>query len=139
MNRINNLWVVDDDEIYRFAINIIINRSGIADQISYFGNGQVAINTFIENMGEPEQLPDLILLDLNMPVLDGWQFLDAVSKLLPSLLKKVNIFLVSSSNDEEDFERARTLPEVIDMIVKPLTVKTLNEILTRVQQNKISC
>ncbi|WP_031526582.1 response regulator [Dyadobacter crusticola] len=139
MNKVNKLWVVDDDEIYRFAIKIIINRAGIAEETSYFNNGQAAIDAFVENLGDPGQLPDLILLDLNMPVLDGWQFLDAVSKLLPSLPKKVNIFLVSSSNDEEDFEKARSLREVQDLIVKPLTIKSLQEIMQRLEQGSVAC
>ncbi|WP_439555489.1 response regulator [Dyadobacter sp.] len=139
MNKVNRLWVVDDDEIYRFAIKIIINRACIAEQTFYFDNGQVAVDAFIENLSDPSQLPDLILLDLNMPVLDGWQFLDAVGKLLPSLSKKVNIFLVSSSNDEEDFERARSLRDVHDLIVKPLTIKALNEVMLRLQEGPVAC
>ncbi|CAG5068173.1 Regulator of RpoS [Dyadobacter sp. CECT 9623] len=137
MEKINNLWVVDDDEIYRFAVNIIIDRSAIAKQTNYFNNGQLAIDAFNENLSTPDKLPDLILLDLNMPVLDGWQFLDAVGKLLPTVQKKVHIFLVSSSNDEEDFARAQSLSEVQDLIVKPLTPKVLAEILARIQTGPV--
>jgi CheY-like chemotaxis protein len=137
MEKINNLWVVDDDEIYRFAVNIIIDRSAIAKKTNYFNNGQLAIDAFNENLSTPDKLPDLILLDLNMPVLDGWQFLDAVSKLLPTVQKKVHIFLVSSSNDEEDFARAQSLSEVQDLIVKPLTPKVLAEILARIQTGPV--
>ncbi|KAA0991914.1 response regulator [Dyadobacter aurulentus] len=139
MNKVNNLWVVDDDEIYRFAIKIIINRAGISEQTFYFNNGQVAIDAFIDNLHTPDQLPDLILLDLNMPVLDGWQFLDEVSKLLHNVPKKVNIFLVSSSNDEEDVARAKSFDIVQDLIVKPLTTKALNDILIRLQEGPVAC
>ncbi|MCE7060880.1 response regulator [Dyadobacter sp. CY343] len=137
MDKVTNLWVVDDDEIYRFAVNIIIGRSAIAEQTNYFNNGQLAIDAFNENLGTPDKLPDLILLDLNMPVLDGWQFLDAVGKLLPTVQKKVHIFIVSSSNDEEDFARAQSLSEVQDLIVKPLTPKVLTEILARIQTGPV--
>jgi len=139
MNKVNNLWVVDDDEIYRFAIKIIINRAGISEQTFYFNNGQVAIDAFIENLQTPDQLPDLILLDLNMPILDGWQFLDELSKLLHDVRKKINIFLVSSSNDEEDVARAKSFDIVQDLIVKPLTTKALNDILIRLQEGPITC
>lgn len=139
MNKVNNLWVVDDDEIYRFAIKIIINRAGISEQTFYFNNGQVAIDAFVEHLHTPDQLPDLILLDLNMPVLDGWQFLDEVSKLLHNVPKKVNIFLVSSSNDDEDVARAKSFDIVQDLIVKPLTTKALNDILIRLQEGPIAC
>ena len=137
MNKINTLWVVDDDEIYRFAIKIIINRAAIAENTFYYNNGQVAIDAFSENLASPDQLPDLILLDLNMPVLDGWQFLDALCKILPTLNKKVHIFLVSSSNDEEDFERAKTWKEVADFIVKPLTTQALHAILARLHPDAL--
>jgi CheY-like chemotaxis protein len=131
MSKVNNLWVVDDDEIYRFAIKIIINRAEIAEQTYYFNNGQVAIDAFRENMLDPEQLPDLILLDLNMPILDGWQFLEAFNGLSPAVSKKIKIYLVTSSNDEEDYNRARSNSSVDDLIVKPLTINALRDITAR--------
>ena len=131
MSKVNNLWVVDDDEIYRFAIKIIINRAEIAEQTHYFNNGQVAIDAFRENLLAPEQLPDMIFLDLNMPILDGWQFLEAFSCLSPAISKKIKIFLVTSSNDEEDYKRARMTGNVDDFIVKPLTINALRSIMVK--------
>lgn len=121
--------VIDDDEIYTFTVKRVIARSDIAEKTIYFHNGKAALDFLAENAHQPDILPDLILLDLNMPVLDGWQFLDHYGKLLPKLDKKISVFVVSSSIDEEDYTRAKKIEAVTDYIVKPLTVDHLSNIL----------
>jgi CheY-like chemotaxis protein len=129
MNKISTTWVVDDDEIYRFAIKIIMKRANISEKTLFFHNGKMAIDFFIENLHKPDELPDLILLDLNMPVLDGWQFLDAYEKLEPQISKSIAIYLVSSTIDEQDYNRAKSISCVTELIVKPLTIADINRIL----------
>ncbi|RWY47862.1 response regulator [Mucilaginibacter gilvus] len=129
MNKLKIACVVDDDEIYAFTVTRVIARAEIAEKTIFFHNGKAALDFFIANAGKNEELPDLILLDINMPVLDGWQFLDEYVKMMPKLGKKITLFIVSSSIDEEDYARARAIEVVSDFIVKPLTVEHLHYIL----------
>ncbi|MEQ8534886.1 MAG: response regulator, partial [Imperialibacter sp.] len=77
-----------------------------------------------------DELPDVILLDINMPVMDGWQFLDEFVKIKPLIKKKITIYMVSSSIDEADLERAKTYEEVSDFIVKPVKAEDLEKMLS---------
>lgn len=129
MKKINTLCVIDDDDIYTFTIKRIIAKAEVAEKTIFFHNGRVAID-FIYNCVEAiASLPDMILLDLNMPVLDGWQFLDEFIKLVPRIGKKILIYIVSSSIDEDDFKRAKEMELVSDFIVKPLNAIDLRNIV----------
>lgn len=134
MNKIQIACVIDDDEIYTFTVKRIIARSEIAEKTIYFHNGKAALDFFVANAKNTGELPDLILLDINMPVLDGWQFLDEYIKVVPAFGKKITIYVVSSSIDEEDYARARAIGIVSDFIVKPLTVENLHNILEQLQE-----
>jgi CheY-like chemotaxis protein len=134
MNKIKIACVVDDDEIYTFTVKRIIARSEIAEKTIFFHNGKAALDFFVANAQNKPELPDLILLDINMPVLDGWQFLEQYVKLVPRFEKKIPLFIVSSSIDEEDYARARAIEAVSDFIVKPLTVEHLHNILGQLQE-----
>jgi CheY-like chemotaxis protein len=75
------------------------------------------------------QLPEIILLDLNMPVMDGWEFLEEFTLLKPRLEKKITIYVVSSSIAPSDIQRAEAINEVTDYIVKPITTEKLLDML----------
>ena len=128
MNKINTVCVIDDDKIYSFAIKHIINRSGIAENIIFFNNGRVAMDFLNQQIQQRHSLPDLILLDLNMPVLDGWQFLEEFETIKNALKNTIPIYIVSSSIDEEEHSRARSIKSVNDFITKPITISTLQNI-----------
>jgi CheY-like chemotaxis protein len=128
MNKLNTVCVIDDDKIYSFAIKHIINRSGITENIILFHNGRVAMDFFHQQVQEQHSLPDVILLDLNMPVLDGWQFLEEFETIKTSLKKTIPIYIVSSSIDEEEHSRAKAIESVNDFITKPITVSILQKI-----------
>lgn len=121
MKKINTACVIDDDQVYTFTIKRMISNAGIAEKTLFFHNGKVALDFFRENAHHAEQLPELILLDINMPVLDGWQFMDQFVKLLPQIKKRITIYIVSSSIDEEDFNHAKAISEISGFIVKPIT------------------
>jgi CheY-like chemotaxis protein len=129
MEKIRMVAVVDDDEVYTFAVKRIIARSEIAQETTYFQNGKAALDFFTNNLENQAQLPDLILLDINMPVMDGWQFMDAFIALQPHLTKKITVYIVSSSIDEDDYNKAKSIEAVTDFIVKPVTVDALQQIL----------
>lgn len=125
--KIDIACVIDDDQIYTFTVKRIIDNSQIANKTLFFPNGQLALDFFNEYLHQTQHLPDLILLDINMPVLDGWQFMDAFVKLIPHIDKKITVYIVSSSIDEADFQKAKTYEQVSDFIVKPITVARLKK------------
>ncbi|MFD0793499.1 response regulator [Mucilaginibacter litoreus] len=131
MKKISIACVVDDDEIYTFSVKRIIAKADIAEKTIFFHNGQVALDFLIANMQHTQDLPDLILLDLNMPVLDGWQFLDEFAAIMPGFSKRITVYIVSSSIDQADYERAKAIELVTGFIVKPLTVNHLHDILSQ--------
>lgn len=123
--------IIDDDEIYTFTVKRIIARAEIAEQSIFFDNGASALDFFRANAQKGEILPELILLDINMPQLNGWQFLEEYVKLVPNLAKKTSIFIVSSSIDADDYARAKKYKEVSGFIAKPITVENLKSILAK--------
>ena len=73
-------------------------------------------------------LPDIILLDINMPVMDGWQFMELFALLNPTLSKKIDVYMVSSSINKADIKRAKAITDISDFIVKPLDARSLGNI-----------
>jgi len=110
--------LVDDDAITNTLHKIILRKINPELTIKTFENPEAALNFFIETK---EALPDLIFLDLNMPILSGWDFLDAFEK---SDLHSP-IVIVTSSIENEDKIRACSFKEVVNFITKPLEAKEI--------------
>lgn len=75
-----------------------------------------------------QEIPELILLDLNMPIMDGWEFLQEFTKLRPKIARPIELYVVSSSINPTDMERARAIQEVSDYIVKPIQLNDFDKI-----------
>jgi len=131
MNKIKILFFVDDDEVFTFLTTDIIEQTNLVDRIKIFENGLDAINFLKENKDTLEELPEIIFLDLSMPIMNGWQFLDEYRKLSPKIGKKIMIYVFSSSISPDDIERAKTISEVADYIIKPINNDKLIEVLTK--------
>lgn len=125
----NSICIIDDDDIYVFALKKILQLNNLCENILIFKNGEEAIhyfNNFDKNTGE---LPDLILLDINMPIMDGWEFMDEYIKLKPQIDKYIPIYIVSSSINHSDVTKARSYNDVSDYLIKPLKVTDLKRII----------
>ena len=133
MNKIKTICIVDDDEIYTFTIDRVLARAEIAENIIFFPDGKKAIDFIKMNVGNGDALPDIVLLDINMPVMNGWAFLEEYATIVNQLKKKIIIYLASSSIAEEDFARARKNKLVTDYLVKPITVDQLAIISARLK------
>lgn len=116
-----NIMIVDDDAVSNFVCASTIEQTGISNDIRDFVTAREALD-FIENAirNEPAVLPDLILLDINMPVMNGWDFIEAYRKIMPSLPKPIVIIILTSSVYLKDKEKAATYPEIADYASKPL-------------------
>lgn len=125
MEKVNIMAVVDDDDIYRFIIQKTIQKKSLADKTLMFANGLEALEFLQKKRDDNTELPDVILLDLNMPIMDGWQFLEEYIYLKPKMGKKITLFVVSSSVDSKDLIKASKIAEVTDFIIKPITAEKL--------------
>lgn len=104
----------------------------MVNTVKVFGNGFDAIEFLRTVQDTADALPEVILLDLNMPVMDGWEFLEAFRALKPSLPRKITIYIVSSSIAPADVERAKSISAVTDYIIKPITMAQLAHALTNI-------
>jgi CheY-like chemotaxis protein len=107
----------------------IINSTSYSCEINEFTDGELAINYLNGIHDKTELLPDLIFLDLSMPVMDGWEFLKEYSRLRPGIKKNVTLFIVSSSISPQEVERAKTFRAVKDFLIKPLGKAKVIEII----------
>lgn len=123
------VYLIDDDDIYVFLTKKTILK--VTDQVvvEVFSDGLQALTHLKAVKNDPEQLPDLIFLDLNMPVMDGWEFLAEYESLAPSLVKKNELYIVSSSISPYEMERSKGIPVVREFVIKPLVKEKFLEIL----------
>jgi CheY-like chemotaxis protein len=126
---IDHICLIDDDPIYVFGLRKMIELKGLCQRITVFSNGREALAYFLSAPPESIELPDIILLDINMPILDGWQFLTRFAPIRTQLGKDIPLYLVSSSIFEEDLRRARAHPLVTDYLTKPISFVRLQELL----------
>ncbi|WP_179349227.1 response regulator [Winogradskyella pacifica] len=129
MNSNYNICVIDDDDIYQFTIVKILKSINLDKKISLFSDGEEALEFLIDNLYNNEELPDIIFLDINMPIMDGFQFMEEYVKIKPKLNKKITIYMVSSSVDPVDIERAKNISDISDYIIKPIKAGQLQEIM----------
>jgi CheY-like chemotaxis protein len=129
MEKVGMLCLVDDDIVFQFLTQKVIEETGLVNQVKFFSNGFEAIEFLKDAQENIEKLPDIILLDLFMPVMDGWGFLDAYIKLKPRLGKKITIYIVSSSIDPADIKKAKSISAVTDFIIKPITKEKFTNLM----------
>lgn len=129
MTPLKQLTLVDDDDVFVFLTTRLLEKHKLVDFIKIFDNGYDALVFIKENLGNIEALPDIILLDLSMPIMDGWQFLDEYVKINPKIGKKITIYICSSSISPDDVVRAKAINAVSDFIIKPMTKEKLIEMI----------
>ena len=121
--KFNNVFVVDDDKIFHFIIKKLLANNNIDVTPSFFENGFDAIEKLKSKLNDGENPPDLILLDINMPILDGWQFLEEFKLLKKKLNKEIIIYIISSSDNHVDVSKAKDFKdEVKNYYLKPMTI-----------------
>ncbi len=129
MKNFSNVFVVDDDLVFHFIMKKLFAKTNINVKTSYFFNGNEAIDNLKNNINQENSVPDLILLDINMPVCDGWQFLDEFKKLKQYLKKEIMVYLVSSSNDLSDLNKSKEYENEIQQYYnKPMTIESFQNI-----------
>jgi CheY-like chemotaxis protein len=124
--------IIDDDKLYLKIIQRIIKSKELCEEIIVFKNGKEAIEHFESIAHKPTEIkiPDIIFLDLNMPVMDGWEFLDAFLKIPATFQKNITLYVVSSSIDPRDINRAKSISLVTDYLVKPISYNELKKVFS---------
>ena len=117
-------YIIDDDKLTVKLISILVSKNKFCEEIQSFDNAQRAIDKLKQNASNNGVLPDAILLDLNMPAMDGWQFLDEF--VLFPIKKEIAVFIMTSSIDPVDIEMAKKDKIVIDYVEKPITTKKVD-------------
>lgn len=130
MKKINCVSIIDDDPITVFGIKKMLNDLDICNEIFTYSNGKEAIDDIQECINQGKAIPDIIFLDINMPIMDGWQFLDEFIKI--PVKKNIRINIVTSSIDSYDREQweyfKKKTQHLIDFRNKPIRAQTIEEI-----------
>lgn len=124
-------FIIDDDPIHQKIAQITLNKHGLFDEYASYTEADRALEYLRSHKNTPDDLPDVILLDLNMPVTDGWAFLDEYDRLIPDLKKISDIYIVSSSVDQNDKLRSNSYIPVKGFITKPISTTLLLTLLKR--------
>ncbi len=138
--KLNCILVIDDDEPTNFFTQMILEESDCANNIRIVQSGQEALHYLAKSAaGENKALypsPDLIFLDINMPAMDGWEFLGEYKKI--SMESRVIVVMLTTSLFPEDKIRAESMPEISGFEHKPLTAEKLAAVLEKYFSNVLS-
>jgi CheY-like chemotaxis protein len=125
----NRVMIVDDTRIDRYIASHVLKKNQFAKEILEFDMATKAIDYLEQNQDSPELLPEVILLDIRMPEMDGFQFLERLAMLPQSLKQSCCIVMLSSSLDPHDHNRAENNPVVKKFLNKPLVKENFEEII----------
>jgi len=122
------VMLVDDNDTDNFISKRIIEITKFANRVEIKNSGKGALEYLEANVNTPENLPDLIFLDINMPIVDGFVFLFEFEMFPEEVKKKCKIIILSSSDNKRDIDKIVDNEHVIKFITKPLTENSLNSV-----------
>ena len=128
MHAYNFVMLIDEDEIDNIINQKIIESNNFSQRVLVFQTGTEALEYLSKHAENEEDLPDLIFLDINMPIMDGFQFLEEFEKLQAPVLHKCKIIMLSSSISPRDIDRAASNKFVKKYLNKPLNSRYLQAI-----------
>jgi CheY-like chemotaxis protein len=129
MTNIDCIYIVEDDSVASFVIKKVIGQKMGNSSCMVLPNGKLAL----EKLRSGEIDPDLIFLDINMPIMDGWEFLDAC---IEESRDTIPVFLLSSSINPADKARAMNYSQVLGFLSKPFTSQKLDDVLSLLDKTK---
>ncbi|MBT8185535.1 MAG: response regulator [Eudoraea sp.] len=135
MKKIQSSCIIDDDPIFIYGTKRIMKEVHFCDSILVYNNGQDAIEGLMELTANGDVLPSVIFLDLNMPIMNGWEFLESFTKIPNHNLEEITVYIISSSIDPRDLEKVKNYKIVNNYILKPITPKDLESVLEAIQHH----
>ena len=128
MNKLRLVLLIDDNPADNFLHEMLLMDIGVAEQVDAVSNGQEALD-YIKACAGPQQLPELICVDINMPVMDGWEFLDAYDRLPEQQKSGVVVMMISTTLNPSDMAAAEQRDSIAKFVRKPLTEESMRELL----------
>lgn len=125
---VNRVFVVDDDPISILVTETLMRKNNFAKQIETFEKPHLALEFFREDYNWSGGLPDYIFLDVQMPEINAWKFLEIYSEIDPAIMERKHVILLSATFDPEDEAKARNHPMVIELITKPVNANILERL-----------
>ncbi|MGI8952614.1 MAG: response regulator [Chitinophagaceae bacterium] len=127
---INTLLLIDDDTTLNFLHTKLIERARFAQKVIAMNYANIALDELKKLLyTTPDELPEIIVLDLNMPYMDGWEFLNEFKKFPEIVQQKCKIFILTSSINPNDIEKSKSYKVVQGFISKPLTTLKLMSLI----------
>lgn len=127
--KFKKVLLIDDDEINNELNQIILDKFDFAEKTLVFENGSEALlhikKYYLDGVGE--ELPEIIFLDIKMPVMDGFQFLEELSKLSKEFMERVPVYILTSSKNQQDIDKANMF-DIAGYFSKPLSPGQLEKI-----------
>lgn len=130
MKKIKTLCIIDDDNIFTLVAKKIVNLVGFCEDTILLKNGREALDYFKELESKGSVFPEVLFLDLNMPLMGGFEFLNELEKIQGA--EKTKVFIFTSSIDPDDQSKAKEFSVVEQFVEKPLTVEKLKSISERI-------
>jgi CheY-like chemotaxis protein len=132
---LDSILFIDDDPITLMLCKMVIKKASFSNEIATSKNGEEALQYFntlkqLDSNSEVKKQPQLIFLDLNMPVMGGWEFLDSFSTPDYADYNTTKVIILSSTIDPEDLEKSKKYPMVIDFLSKPISKEMLEYVKT---------
>lgn len=121
--------IVDDSVFDQFTQEKLLLKSGLTETVTTFGSAQQAID-YLRDQGT-DIAETVILLDLQMPGINGFEFTEQYGLLPDALRKRIRLFMISSTVDISDIEQAEANPHIIRLLSKPLEIPLLRELLNQ--------
>lgn len=125
MPTVDTILVIDDDPIASLIMERANHKAQLAKQVRCFYSAVDGLDYLSELSARREKFPEIIFLDICMPIVSGWQFLEQLEALGET---DTSVYMLASSSDQEQMNRAKNTASVKDYIVKPITVERLKAI-----------
>jgi len=124
------VWIIDDDDISKYLMKRNLKELSIT-KIVDFPDSLQALKLLESNINSPEELPDIIFLDLHMPILNGFQFMEEFENSTKNTSKNIQVAMLTSSINAEDLKRAESYPAITDYFIKPFKLRDLKKVIDR--------
>ncbi len=129
--KLNSVLLIDDDEPTNFIAKMIVTKADLNDNTQAIQSGVKALKYLQDENLSNYDIPDLIFLDINMPTMNGWEFLEEYKKLDIHKKKKIVLYMLTTSMNDDDQLRSEKIEHVDGFLIKPLTLKTYTEIVNK--------